>query len=130
MATEDSNLDLILSDLGEYGYAQKKYSAILGILSAYSAIHTLQYSFVGFEIDFECHSSHESEALHNKCPGGRADQCERIVFSDSTLNESSIVSEWSLVCDRSWQGPFTMSHYCSEPVKGCMKSVVFRCSLG
>jgi len=84
------------------GGQQVRYLLLLCLFKIYAAFHTLQYSFVGRTSPFTCQSGNQT--LADMCPGNLVSGCSVITFQEKT-----IVSEWSLVCDKNWLGKATMS---------------------
>ncbi|TRY80790.1 hypothetical protein TCAL_06307 [Tigriopus californicus] len=101
------DFDLIFESIGEFGWQQKKYVFIILMLNGYSSWHMLQYSFVGYQMPFTCLALDQDTPYHNQCPGNSAGKCEKIEFD--TSKESTVVSEWTLVCDQAHLGPMVMS---------------------
>ncbi len=64
------DVDLVYSDIGELGRGQTKFALGLCLLNAYNAWHMLQYSFVGFAVDFDCLAADQDTAHKNQCPQG------------------------------------------------------------
>jgi len=96
------DVDEIYHEIGESGPQQIKYGLILCLLKAYTPFLVLQYTFVARSSTFKCIRG--KEHLSNKCFDNSVAQCTSIIHSEST-----IVSEWNLVCDRNWMSKATMS---------------------
>ena len=50
---------------------------------------------------------------------GLASSCETLTFPASS-SESTVVSEWGLVCDRAWLAPLTMSLFMGGVIAGSL----------
>ena len=104
------SIDEIFLSIGELGKRQCLYGFLLCLLNGYAAFHMLQYPFVSFNVDFSCNTrANPLTNVSNTCPDGDSDQCVDIYFD--TRHRSSIVSEWSLVCDQSSSVKMTMSAF-------------------
>ena len=101
------DFDSIFGEIGEFGYQQQKYALTLLTFNVYIAWHMLQYSFVGYSLPFLCETAEQDTPYHNECPANRAAKCTEITFE--TDGESTVVSEWSLICDSASLGPAVMS---------------------
>jgi len=97
------DVETALQQISQGGGQQVRYLLVLCLFKVYAAFHTLQYSFVGRKSSFRCHVLH-NETLSNQCPNNMVSGCVDISFQEKT-----IVSEWSLVCDKNWVGKATMS---------------------
>ena len=102
------SIDEIFLSIGELGKRQCILSFLLCLLNGYAAFHMLQYPFISFSVDFSCSDQSRSN-VSNSCPGDDSAQCVDIIFD--TRHKSSIVSEWSLVCDQSSRVKMTMSAF-------------------
>lgn len=71
------NIDLVFEDIGELGPQQLKYCLILAFFNVYGAWHMLQYTFVGYDMPFECHLSN-GEVHASTCPGTDSSRCSRV----------------------------------------------------
>eukprot|EP00092_Neocalanus_flemingeri_P021469 GFUD01023281.1.p1 GENE.GFUD01023281.1~~GFUD01023281.1.p1 ORF type:complete len:485 (-),score=105.58 GFUD01023281.1:42-1496(-) len=96
------DMDGVLQQIGQGGRQQIKYGLVLCLFKVYSAFHILQYTFVGRSTSFKCFTVNET--LTDQCLGNQVSSCINLTFSEST-----IVADWSLVCDRNWLGKATMS---------------------
>ena len=94
--------DNLFLHIGESGAQQIKYGAILGLLKVYTPFHILQYTFVDRPSTFHCSSGDTS--LTNKCFHNKRSGCDNLTFTESTIS-----SEWGLVCDDNWLSKTTMS---------------------
>jgi len=74
----------------------------------------VQYAFVSFATDFTCLS--DLQSLTNKCFDDNRDSCQALQFS--VEQSSSIVSEWSLVCDQNYKSKGTMSAFMAGVMLG------------
>jgi len=95
-------IDSVFLEIGESGRQQFKYGLVLCLLKVYAPFHVLQYTFVGRPSTFYC--SREGQTLTNKCFDNKVSSCTNITFIESTM-----VSEWALVCDNNWLSKATMS---------------------
>ena len=114
-------IDDIFLNIGELGRQQCIYGFLLCLLNGYAAFHMLQYPFVSFNVDFSCSFIPSSEFevtrshftpstnLSNSCPDHDISQCDDLYFY--TVQRSSIVSEWELVCDKATSAKMTMSAF-------------------
>lgn len=96
------DIDEIYQQIGESGHQQIKYGAALWFLKMYTPFLILQYTIVARDSNFICKSKNISH--NNECPGNSVSNCDKIIFTESTIN-----SEWNLVCDRNWLSKSTMS---------------------
>jgi len=96
------DVETALHHISQGGGQQFRYLMVLCFVKVYAAFHTIQYSFVGRASPFYCNTGNVT--LTNHCPGNMVSECSSITFQDTT-----IVSEWNLVCDRNWMDKVTMS---------------------
>ena len=96
------DVDSVLQQVGQGGRQQVKYGVVLCLFKVYSAFHILQYNFVGRSTAFKCYTVNDT--LTDQCFENKVSSCTNLTFSEST-----IVADWSLVCDRNWLGKATMS---------------------
>jgi len=108
------DIDEIFREIGELGRQQCIYGACFCLMNGYAAFHMLQYAFVSFAVDFTCVSDQQS--LTNQCLESKRDSCQALQFSSS--QSSSIVSEWSLVCDQNYKSKGTMSAFMAGVMLG------------
>ena len=114
------NLDVLFADeIGQLGRQQIKYCLGICLFNLYGAWHMLQYTFVGYEVDFSCTAADQDTPGVSQCPDGGTGDCQLLDFPDIE-RESTIVSEWQLVCERSSWGPFTMSVFMSGVMIGAL----------
>ena len=114
------SIDDIFLSIGELGRRQIIYGFLLNLLNGYAAFHMLQYPFVSFNIDFTCSTRVPSPRnLSNTCPDDLTSNCDDFYFSTQT--KSSIISEWSLVCNRAASAKMTMSSFMSGRVQSGLK---------
>lgn len=95
-------IDSVFLEIGESGRQQFKYGLVLCLLKVYAPFHVLQYTFVGRPSTFYC--SREGETLTNKCFENKVSTCTNLTFTETTM-----VSEWGLICDNNWLSKATMS---------------------
>lgn len=95
-------IDEVYQQIGESGRQQLLYGAALFLLKVYSPFIVLQYTFVARSSTFACTSG--GVTLQNDCFDNSVRRCSNLTFTAST-----VVSEWSLVCDRNWMAKATMS---------------------
>ena len=108
------SIDAIFLSIGELGKQQCIYGGLLCLLNGLAAFHMLQYTFVGFDVDFTCISGGQNYS--NECPDNSVSACSDVFFF--TQQRSSIVSEWSLVCDQSYKSKATMSAFMAGVMVG------------
>ena len=101
------NIDLVFSEIGEFGRGQRCYTAVLCLFNCYGAWHMMLYAFIAFKFEFLCQARDQDSPNYSECPANAVDHCQEITFD--VADQSTIVSEWNLVCDRAWLGPLTMS---------------------
>ena len=145
------SIDAIFESIGELGKQQYKYCIFLCLINCYVALHMLQvshgrqkykikiiklnppsvfqYAFVSFPVEFQCRNAESN--LTNRCPAGRRDNCNTLQFSVG--QSSSIVSEWSLVCDDDYKSKATMSAFMAGVMIGeiklsCQNEWTFLCA--
>ena len=95
-------IDSVFLEIGESGRQQFKYGLVLCLLKVYAPFHVLQYTFVGRPSTFYC--SREGKTLTNQCFDNKVSSCTNLTFTETTM-----VSEWGLVCDNNWLSKATMS---------------------
>jgi len=103
-------VDAVFREIGELGRQQLVYVAYMLMLNTYAAFHMIQYALVSFAVPFSCRSK-ENELLENSCFDNARDSCSSLVFHTKEAGASSIVSEWSLVCDMNYKSKGTMSAF-------------------
>eukprot|EP00092_Neocalanus_flemingeri_P010126 GFUD01010911.1.p1 GENE.GFUD01010911.1~~GFUD01010911.1.p1 ORF type:complete len:513 (-),score=125.09 GFUD01010911.1:172-1710(-) len=108
------DIDAIFVEIGELGRQQCIYVACFSLMNFYQAFHMLQYAFVSFATDFTCLTGQKS--LSNNCFEDSRDSCQALQFS--VEKSSSIVSEWSLVCDQNYKSKGTMSAFMAGVMLG------------
>ena len=113
------DIDAVYSEIGDLGPQQVRYAVAFWLFNAYAAWHMLQFTFVGFAIKFECYTADQDTPYYNVCPANRMAKCQRVVFANAET-ESTIVSEWNLVCDREWMAPFSMSVFMAGVMIGAL----------
>ncbi len=114
------DVDAIYGEIGELGRQQMRFCAALCLLNVYGAWHMLQYTFVGYTMPFTCVVDDKEDSLyHGECLLGLSSRCVKITFS-TVQEETTIVSEWGLVCDRAWLGPLTMSAFMGGVMSGAL----------
>ena len=93
-------------EIGESGWQQIKYGAMLCLLKMYHPLHTLQYTFVARQTGFQCHvgDGQSGVSVNSSCVEGIRASCASIEYTEDT-----IISEWDLVCDQNWWSKATMS---------------------
>jgi len=99
-------IDSIFREIGASGPQQVKYGFALCLLKVYAPFHVLQYTFVGTSPSFTC-TNKQGNKVSNQCFDNKVSSCENLTFDP--LAPSTIVSEWTLVCDRNWMSKATMS---------------------
>lgn len=104
------DIDAVYSEIGDLGPQQVRYAVAFLLFNAYASWHMLQFSFVGYAIKFECYTADQDTPYYNVCPANDASKCQKITFSNIEA-ETTIVSEWNLVCDREWMAGATMSAF-------------------
>ena len=108
------SIDAVFLSIGELGRQQCIYGGLLCLINGLAAFHMLQYAFVSFHVDFTCISSGQNYS--NECPDNSVANCDDIFFF--TQHRSSIVSEFSLVCDQSYKSKATMSAFMAGVMMG------------
>ncbi len=51
------DVDRVYGDIGEFGRGQRRFALGICLLNAYNAWHMLQYTFVGYDMHFECQAA-------------------------------------------------------------------------
>jgi hypothetical protein len=92
------NIDVIFSNIGGLGVQQWKYMIYLSLIHTYFPSQMLGYSFVGRTLSFSCVNNVNETHEVNSCPDDSSELCDVVNYDNSF--ETSIVSEWELVCDR------------------------------
>jgi len=110
------DIDSIFKEIGELGTQQKKYGVALCFLNIYAAFHMLQYAFVSFPVDYICKNG--DKHLQNQCIDDTRVACDELGFL--SVDKSSIVSEWGLVCDQNWKSKATMSTFMAGVMIGAL----------
>ena len=134
------DIDAIFAEIGDFGRQQKIYAAIINVAHLYLAINVFHYAIAGRDVDFQCVTNETLPA--NVCPDNN--QCHSFsyyshpglnsskttTFNDESMGmgitsakdsiHASIISEWNLVCDRSWLKPLTMSVFMFSLLAGTM----------
>lgn len=91
------SVDEILLQIGELGAQQWKYVVALSVVHTHFPMHMLQYTFAGRTVAYECNGNGGNGSVavsaHGDCPEG----CAARSFGSE---ETSIVSEWDLECER------------------------------
>ena len=111
------DIDAVYSEIGDLGPQQVRYAVAFLLFNAYASWHMLQFSFVGYAIKFECYTADQDTPYYNVCPANAASKCQKIAFAN-VEEETTIVSEWNLVCDREWLAAFTMSVFMAGVMLG------------
>ena len=96
------NVDEVFAQIGELGLQQWKYNLVIAFIHSYFPLHMLSYTFVGRTLDFDCvFYNGETEKNETKIVTGDPDECpaECLDYVFDPV-ESSLVSEWDLVCER------------------------------
>ncbi|XP_059094038.1 organic cation transporter protein-like [Tigriopus californicus] len=114
-----TTVDDIFLEIGELGGEQWKQLLLISLIHTYYPFHMMSYSFTAKEQDFTCHTNDNETTLHNACPNGQNEQCLQIRYQ-SASSETSAVSEWTLICDRSWLRPLTMSLFMGGVMVGAL----------
>ncbi len=65
-----------------------------------------------------CETKDQDTPYYNECPGNLVSSCSRLYFVDE--DETTVVTEWTLVCDRAWLGPLTMSTFMAGVMTGAL----------
>ena len=104
------DIDAVYSEIGDLGPQQVRYAVAFLLFNAYASWHMLQFSFVGYAIKFECYTADQDTPYYNVCPANDASKCSKINFAN-VEEETTIVSEWDLICDREWLAGATMSAF-------------------
>ncbi len=69
------NVDRVFGEIGELGRGQAVFCGIILAMVASSARHSLQYTFVGYSMPFECRGEgqqEEEEPYRDQCPDGES----------------------------------------------------------
>ncbi len=64
------DIDRVYGDIGELGRGQWAFGAVVFLLNGYNAWHMLQYTFVGYAMDFRCQAADQDTPHRNQCPQG------------------------------------------------------------
>ncbi|CAG0918728.1 unnamed protein product [Notodromas monacha] len=106
---EQLGIDDVYERIGEFGWKQKIYFLLIGVLGLYGPFHQLQMVFVGHDPGFMCQAYFgNGTSLLNSCPDNRVDKCEKITYLGSL---TSVVTTWNLVCDRAYLAKTAQSVY-------------------
>ena len=112
------NIDEIFGHIGGLGRQQWKYTIYLSLIHIYFPSQMLSYPFVARKLGlFHCTTA-DNETTIGECPGNEVENCESLTFPDS--GETSLVSEFELVCDREWFRPTTMSAFMAGVMVGAV----------
>ncbi|XP_033119369.1 solute carrier family 22 member 15-like [Anneissia japonica] len=87
------DFDSALKVVGDYGSEQRKYLYLFSFVNLFIPMHIIGLIFLGREPSFTCHRRTEGPACSLQV-------CPRYVYGDEF---TSIVSEWDLVCDKSYK---------------------------
>ena len=92
------NIDRVFSEIGDFGPGQRGYTFVLCLFNCYGAWHMMLYAFIAFKVGFQCQPRDPQDSPgYNQCPANKLENCEEIKFD--TEDQSTIISEWTLVCD-------------------------------
>jgi OCT family organic cation transporter-like MFS transporter 4/5 len=116
------NLNMDVSDItGDWGPWQRNIFLFLFFGAMFSAFHGLGLSFYAPDIDYWCADDAKMVDPAESPWSNNTDQC-KMTFNGSVIDckswsydtsfyESSIITEWDLVCDKSWLVSFSQSSY-------------------
>ena len=112
------NIDEIFGHIGGLGRQQWKYTIYISLMYLYFPTQMLAYPFVARKLGlFQC-TTHDNETMIGECPDNRVENCASLAFSEG--GETSLVSEFELVCDREWYRPTTMSAFMAGVMVGAV----------
>ena len=104
---------------GSWGPWQRNIFLFLLFGGIFSAFHGLSLTFYAPEVDYRCADDTEYVDLEESF--NNTDQCNLFINGttveckswsyDTSFYETSIISEWDLVCDKSWLASFSQSSY-------------------
>ncbi|KAI1286802.1 Solute carrier family 22 member 4 [Halotydeus destructor] len=97
--------------IGEWGKWQQCVAIFATVCHVFTAFYTMASSFYAPNIGFTCEDGHErnrSQVFDMECPLNGT--CEKWTY-DRSVFESTIISEWDLVCSRSWLASLSQSAY-------------------
>lgn len=113
-------MDDIFLEIGELGREQWKQMLLISFIHTYYPFHMMSYSFTAKEQNFACYNNFANgTALYNACPNGQNELCLHIRYQNFP-SVTSAVSEWRLICDRSWLRPLTMSLFMGGVMCGAL----------
>ncbi|XP_071958752.1 solute carrier family 22 member 15-like [Antedon mediterranea] len=88
------DFDSALKVVGEYGSEQKKYLYAFSLLNFFIPMQIIGLVFIGREPPVTCQNPHSESACSS------TDVCNKYIYGNEF---TSIVSEWDLVCDKSYK---------------------------
>ena len=113
------NIDEIFSHIGGLGRQQWMYTLYLSLVHLYFPSQMLSYPFVARKFGlFHCITS-SNETRIGECPDNEVANCASLAFPEED-GETSLVSEFELVCDREWYRPTTMSAFMAGVMVGAV----------
>lgn len=115
-ATEKLQIKHVSDIIGEFGFYQRHFIIFVTCLSTFGAINNMGYSFHAPKIDYWCADT-PFEYRNITTGDDRCHQflnpnesCREWVY-DKSLFQVTIISEFDIVCDRSWYASLSMSLY-------------------
>ena len=115
------NIDEIFGHIGGLGRQQWKYTIYLSLVHLYFPSQMLSYPFVARKLGlFRCITG-SNETRIGECPDNEVANCASLAFpEEEEEGETSLVSEFELVCDREWYRPTTMSAFMAGVMVGAV----------
>ena len=114
------NIDEIFGHIGGLGRQQWKYTLYLSLVHLYFPSQMLSYPFVARKLGlFRCITG-SNETRIGECPDNEVANCASLAFPEEEDGETSLVSEFELVCDREWYRPTTMSAFMAGVMVGAV----------
>ena len=121
MASRSSEIMDVSDITGDWGPWQRNIFLFLFTGAIFSAFHGLGVTFYAPDIEFWCSDDAENVDPDESIWSNSTDQCKLQIDGttvkcnqwsyDKSFYQSSIISEWDLVCDKSWLASFSQSSY-------------------